>query len=81
MHKIWAVCILILFSFFKVHAQCADRLQETNVYKNRSDTLSIIAINTMARDTSVHAPFHLTAYPGTNYSYDSHNLNMQKACH
>jgi hypothetical protein len=55
-------------------------LQETNVYKTRSDTLAIIAINTMARDTVKHSPFILPAYPGTTYTYDSHNTNMKKGC-
>jgi hypothetical protein len=56
-------------------------LQETNVYKARSDTFSIKAINTMARDTAVHAPFTLAGYSTPVYTYDAHNLNMQKGCH
>lgn len=55
-------------------------LQETNVWKTRTDTAFIRAMNTMARDTSVRASFILTSAPGTTYSYDSHNLNMKKGC-
>ena len=51
----------------------------TTVYRTRTDTLNLIAINQMARDTSVHAPFTIPGSP--IYTFDSHNLNMKKGCH
>ncbi len=55
-------------------------LQHTTAFLSRSDTLAIKAINIIARDTSVHAPFILTGYPTPQYTYDAHNLNMKIGC-
>lgn len=58
-------------------------LQETTIWKTKSDTNDIRAINTFARDTSVIAPFQLTSSGspfGTIYTNDSHTLHMKKGC-
>jgi hypothetical protein len=58
-------------------------LQETTVWRTKSDTNDIRAINTFARDTSVTAPFRLSAggLPyGSIYTIDSHTLHMKKGC-
>ena len=56
-------------------------LHNTTAFHTRSDTLAIKAINIIARDTSVHAPFILTGYPTPQYTYDAHNLNMKIGCY
>lgn len=52
---------------------------ETPSFAVRPDTLYIRAMNSMAKDTSIHSPFTLIGFPGTYY-IDSHNLNLNKGC-
>lgn len=58
-------------------------LDQTTVWRARSDTFDLGAILMMARDTSLHAPFPVILGSNTspsNYNFDSHTLNMKKGC-
>jgi hypothetical protein len=45
----------------------------------RPDSLYIRAVNTMAKDTTLHRPFVLVGYP-TQYNFDAHSLNLIPGC-
>ena len=57
-------------------------VNETSVFRVKTDAekLYITAINTMARDTSLHAPFILNGNSNVSYPDDSHTTNMKKGC-
>ncbi len=52
-------------------------LSSTPAFYAHPDTLFIHAMNEMARDTSIHAPFQ---FNGVSFQYDSHNLNLVPGC-
>lgn len=55
-------------------------LFETPSFTARHDSLYIRTMNSMTKDTSIHAPFILNGYPNTYYKRDAHNSNLTKGC-
>lgn len=55
-------------------------LQETTIWKSRSDTNDLKALNFASRDTSVHAPFIMNGAPSVQYNFDHVSLNLKTTC-